>query len=122
MSEKAGEKKKAQGESGNSPSGGSTFVTGGKGKSGHIDERSHADKNDYGKRLNRLNQSGRRACSAEKSKRIEEAPAESHRNNCGRGFLMEDGIADDAYKKRGSEKRDNGRGEAEGYKAGRSED
>ena len=43
MSEKAGEKEKAQGESGNGSSSGPAFVTGRESESGHIDESSHAD-------------------------------------------------------------------------------
>jgi len=122
VSEKAAEKQKAQGESGDGSSGGTAFVTGCKGESGHIDERPHADKNDHGKRMIRLNQLGRRVCGAEKAKRIEESPAQAHWNDCCRGFLVEDGVADDACEKCGPKERNDGGGQAKGDKKGRGED
>lgn len=111
MSEKTGEKQKAQAESRNRSCGGTTFVAGRKSESGHVDERPKAHKNNDRQRIKGLSsQPGRPARGAEKTKGIEESPAQSHRDDrCG-GFFMENGVADDAGEKCGSKERDDGRG------------
>ena len=74
-----------------------------------------------GNRVAGLNRIGRRACNGEKAKRVKESPAKPHRNDCDRGFLMENGVGYDAGEKRGTEERDDYGRQAEGDKTGRRE-